>query len=121
MVLYEPKSEIITNTAMGQNKNRFLWQGCLTYKLLVPLDNNTKSTCQAAKQHYTSINLSFKASPSSRSTNELRLFTIHVISITIRCCITLEILTLKVLNLKPLRSGMGEVVPARTLPTLHPP
>ena len=39
-------------------------------------------------------------------------------------------LTLKVLNfwkfasycsLKPLWSGMGEVVPARTLPTLHPP
>ena len=39
-------------------------------------------------------------------------------------------LTLKVLNfwkctsccsLKPLRSGMGEVVPARTSPTLHPP
>ena len=39
-------------------------------------------------------------------------------------------LTLKVPNflkltsycsLKPLRSGMGEVVPARTSPTLHPP
>ena len=41
-----------------------------------------------------------------------------------------EVLTLKVLNfwkftsycsLKPLWSGMGEVVPARTSPTLHPP
>ena len=41
-----------------------------------------------------------------------------------------DILTLKVLNfwkltsywsLKPLWSGMGEVVPARTSPTLHPP
>ena len=40
------------------------------------------------------------------------------------------LLTLKVLNLgkftsycslKPLWSGMGEVVPARTLPILHPP
>ena len=43
---------------------------------------------------------------------------------------TLTKLTLKVLNfwkftsycsLKPLWSGIGEVVPARTLPTLHPP
>ena len=43
---------------------------------------------------------------------------------------TLHVLTLKVLNfwkiasycsLKPLWSGMGEVVPARTSPTLHPP
>ena len=41
-----------------------------------------------------------------------------------------QMLTLKVLNfrkftsycsLKPLWSGMGEVVPARTSPTLHPP
>ena len=42
----------------------------------------------------------------------------------------LALLTLKVLNfwkfisycsLKPLWSGMGEIVPARTSPTLHPP
>ena len=44
--------------------------------------------------------------------------------------VTVTLLTLKVLNfwkftsycsLKPLWSGMGEVVPARTSPTLHPP
>ena len=49
----------------------------------------------------------------------------------LKCEITyVTILTLKVLNfwkftsycsLKPLWSGMGEVVPARTSPTLHPP
>ena len=47
-----------------------------------------------------------------------------------RCWIAGRNLTLKVLNfwkftsycsLKPLWSGMGEVVPARTSPTLHPP
>ena len=46
------------------------------------------------------------------------------------CNIAHASLTLKVLNfwkftsycsLKPLWSGMGEVVPARTSPTLHPP
>ena len=50
----------------------------------------------------------------------------HVLSIGQRC----RVLTLKVLNfwrftsycsLKPLWSGMGEVMPARTSPTLHPP
>ena len=47
-----------------------------------------------------------------------------------QCCNSEAVLTLKVLNFwkltsycssKPLWSGLGEVVPARTSPTLHPP
>ena len=53
-----------------------------------------------------------------------------VVTVVSFCHCLHQLLTLKVLNfwkitsycsLKPLWSGMGEVVPARTLPTLHPP
>ena len=54
----------------------------------------------------------------------------QVDSLFFTCCLTSALLTLTVLNFwkltsycsfKPLWSGKGEVVPARTLPTLHPP
>ena len=54
----------------------------------------------------------------------------HIGTASVYSVIKLFVLTLKVLNfwkftsyysLKPLWSGMGEVVPARTSPTLHPP